>query len=224
MKILSVVQGDLWGGAEAMLLELARAQASLGEPIHISLLDDGMLAQRLISDEVPVQIFPESTIGPEGLFIRLHERCKSLQSNVLGALAAQSSGLPNLGVRFAGFVNKPDAWLQRMDLLAITSDREGLPVCLLEALAVRNPVVSRGVGGIPHLLRDPRMGRLVATDRADEPATAMAAQLQDRGTAAEWVVGDLFPPGVTAEAVARGYQGMYENAAARRHTRIGSRQ
>lgn len=377
MKILHVASGDLWGGAEAMLLELARAQAALGETVHVVLLNDGLLAQRLMADHVPVQIFPESTIGPAGLFIRLQERCRCLQpdvvhthrtkENVLGAVAARSSGVPvcvrtghgdaehslswfqlrkqaarwmdrlcavslqdatvavseelacklrsrrmhgrievvpngvdpegirraaatgavplpaesesirvcivgrlvpvkrvdlflaacallakssrrrvhacilgdgplraelesltddvpNLEVTFAGFVNNPAAWLRQMDLMAITSDHEGLPICLLEALAVGTPVVSRSVGGIPDVLGDPRMGRLVATDRADEFASAMAAQLQNVGTAADRVAGELFPSGVTAEAMARGYQAVYENAAARRHTRIGSRQ
>jgi glycosyltransferase involved in cell wall biosynthesis len=40
------------------------------------------------------------------------------------------------------------------DLLALTSDKEGLPIVILEAMAMRCPIVSTRVGEIPKVLRD----------------------------------------------------------------------
>lgn len=59
-------------------------------------------------------------------------------------------GLNN--VEFSGFVNPSAPWLSKMQALCITSDHEGLPMTLLEALSLKVPVVSRAVGGIPAVL------------------------------------------------------------------------
>jgi glycosyltransferase involved in cell wall biosynthesis len=47
-----------------------------------------------------------------------------------------------------------------MDLYLMTSAYEGLPVALLEAMALGKPVVSTAVGGIPEVLTDGVEGRL----------------------------------------------------------------
>jgi len=36
-----------------------------------------------------------------------------------------------------------------LDVLLITSDHEGLPMALLEAMTLETPVISHAVGGIP---------------------------------------------------------------------------
>ena len=53
--------------------------------------------------------------------------------------------------------------LRAFDLLLITSDQEGLPMVLLEAMALRVPVISRAVGGIPEAIQDGHSGILVPT-------------------------------------------------------------
>jgi glycosyltransferase involved in cell wall biosynthesis len=56
-------------------------------------------------------------------------------------------------VRFCGYrADIPDI-MAAADVLAVTSDKEGLPITLLEAMATRCPVVSTGVGAIPHTLK-----------------------------------------------------------------------
>jgi len=57
-----------------------------------------------------------------------------------------------------------------MDALVISSDNEGTPVSLIEALAAGVPVVSTAVGGVPDLLRQGEYGRLVPAGDADELA------------------------------------------------------
>ncbi len=63
--------------------------------------------------------------------------------------------------------------LRAMDLLLITSDHEGLPTVLLEAMALGIPVVARNVGGIGEVISDNVSGRLV--NSADAAAIAGAA-------------------------------------------------
>jgi glycosyltransferase involved in cell wall biosynthesis len=52
-------------------------------------------------------------------------------------------------VVFAGYQAQPEPFYQAMDLFALTSRHEGLPLALLEAWAAGLPVVSSAVGGIP---------------------------------------------------------------------------
>lgn len=51
--------------------------------------------------------------------------------------------------------------MQQMDLIVMPSDHEGLPMTLLEALALQRPIVAHAVGGIPHVLGEGQFGKLV---------------------------------------------------------------
>ncbi len=68
-------------------------------------------------------------------------------------------GLSNIS--FTGFRADAQCWLARMNALCITSDHEGLPMGALEAMALRIPVVARGVGGITAVLDRGHAGTLI---------------------------------------------------------------
>ena len=53
-----------------------------------------------------------------------------------------------------------------MDMLLMTSDHEGLPMILLEAMALQIPVIAHAVGGIPTLLDQGACGVLVREHNA----------------------------------------------------------
>lgn len=57
-------------------------------------------------------------------------------------------------VHFCGYRSDIAEILRAADLLAVTSDKEGLPIVILEAMAMRCPIVSTRVGEIPHVLND----------------------------------------------------------------------
>jgi glycosyltransferase involved in cell wall biosynthesis len=57
-------------------------------------------------------------------------------------------------VRFLGEVSSPEEILPAIDVMALASDREGLPMALLESMAFGIPVVATAVGGIPELLEE----------------------------------------------------------------------
>lgn len=366
MRILHVASGDLWGGAEAMLLELALAQRAAGVDASVVLLNDGLLAERLRHGQVPVAVLPETELGPLALADRLRAECLSfgpevlhthrIKENILGAVAARRARVPlcvrtahgdsehalrwyqvrkqlarlaerlvvyglqdgtaavsaelasklsarrmsgdvrvvengidparvrssaasaspegrppgdalrvafvgrlvpvkradlfidacaalsgridravhawiigdgplrsalearsrehaTLQCTFFGFVDAPATLLAQVDALAITSDHEGLPIALLEAIALGIPVVSRAVGGIPTVLERTRLGRLVTSDQPGEIANALAEiQTTGRNHGAE-EGRDEFPDDCTADSMARRYRDFYREVA-----------
>src|SRR5205807_8321319 len=64
-------------------------------------------------------------------------------------------------VHFAGYQAQPERFLALMDVFALTSRLEGLPLAILEAWAAGLPVVATSVGGVPDLITDGRNGLLV---------------------------------------------------------------
>ncbi|MBN1562315.1 MAG: glycosyltransferase family 4 protein [Anaerolineae bacterium] len=64
-------------------------------------------------------------------------------------------------VTFTGWLQDLKPAYSDMDVLVISSDNEGTPVSIIEALAAGVAVVSTAVGGVPDLLRNGDYGRLV---------------------------------------------------------------
>ena len=80
-------------------------------------------------------------------------------------------------VRFLGERHDVDRLLSAADLLVLPSDREGLPMAVLEAMAAGVPVVASAVGGIPQLGAD--AVELVEPHRADALAAGVRRLLDD---------------------------------------------
>lgn len=84
---------------------------------------------------------------------------------------AQTKGVAQF-VHFRGFVADMEPEWEATDALLMTSDHEGLPMTLLEALLRKIPVVAHNVGGIPEVLDQGNGGLLVdnhcATGYADK--------------------------------------------------------
>ncbi len=106
------------------------------------------------------------------------------------ALEDAASRLAPGQVYFAGFQEDLHPFYQAIDMYAISSDREGLPISLLEALSHSLPVAATSVGGIPEVLGSNDAGlltergsatglaRLIGTIAGDR---SLARQLGDRG-------------------------------------------
>lgn len=68
---------------------------------------------------------------------------------------------------------------QRASIGVLTSDNEGMPICLMEAAACAVPVVATRVGGIPELVQDGLTGLLRCQGNANEIADALDLLLRD---------------------------------------------
>lgn len=64
-------------------------------------------------------------------------------------------------IEFKGFLNPAIKELRKLDALLMTSDHEGLPMTLLEAMALQVPIIAHRVGGIPEVLDWGKCGWLV---------------------------------------------------------------
>ena len=86
-------------------------------------------------------------------------------------------------VHFMGFTTRPAPWLRMMNTLLLTSDHEGLPMIVLEAMALGVPVVSHAVGAIPEVLCTGSLGTLISNQDPSQYARAIVA-LRDAPDAA----------------------------------------
>jgi glycosyltransferase involved in cell wall biosynthesis len=79
-------------------------------------------------------------------------------------------------IEFAGAAEQGEvlAWWQKASMAVLTSESEGMPICLMEAAACAVPAVATAVGGIPELIVDGETGWL--TPAGDAPALAAALQ------------------------------------------------
>jgi len=103
------------------------------------------------------------------------------EGELRGALEAQAAAL-GLGpdrLRFTGALRDMPALLAAVDVIAFSSAWEGLPMALLEAMAMRRAVVSTAVGGVPGVLRDGVEGLLVPAGDAAALSAALGRVVAD---------------------------------------------
>jgi len=82
-------------------------------------------------------------------------------------------------VHFAGFQESVYPCLAAMDLYVHPALMEGFGIAVLEAMAMRRPVVATTAGGLPEIVRDGETGMLVPPGDADALARAVLSLLQD---------------------------------------------
>lgn len=82
-------------------------------------------------------------------------------------------------VRMAGFVTDVPGFLRALDIYALSSDYEGLPLAVLEAMAAGLPIASTAVGGVPEAVVDGQNGILVPPRQPKALAHAIVRLLVD---------------------------------------------
>ena len=82
-------------------------------------------------------------------------------------------------VHFLGFRSDGRALIANLDVLAISSHRDGSPLAIVEAMTAGVPVVATETGGIPDQVRDGVDGLLVEPGDAGALASALESLLRD---------------------------------------------
>jgi glycosyltransferase involved in cell wall biosynthesis len=115
-------------------------------------------------------------------------------------------------VRLAGWMSNAQVReaLQRSRALVLPSFAEGLPVVIMEALALGRPVLSTAIAGIPELVRTGQTGWLIAPGNICQLAAAMrealaapAGQLEQMGRSGAALVRERHRAAAEAEKLAR---------------------
>ena len=88
-------------------------------------------------------------------------------------------------VFFNGHCNNILDKLQELDVLLMTSDHEGLPMILLEAMTLEVPIIAHSVGGIPELLDNGKCGTLISSNSPDDYAKAILRHASNPDKAAD---------------------------------------
>jgi len=120
-------------------------------------------------------------------------------------------------VRFLGFVQDVRPLYEACDAFVLASQTEGMPIAVLEAMALGLPIVASRVGGIPLMLDDETEALLVEPNDyrslyetlrrlvADEPLRTKIAQAARA----------RFERDYTAERMAESYIRLYDDVAPR---------
>jgi len=83
-------------------------------------------------------------------------------------------------VIFTGFRDDIYDLIASMDIFVLPSISEGLPLVLLEAMALQKPVIATCVGDIPDIIKDEKTGILVRPKKADELNKAIRKLLDNK--------------------------------------------
>lgn len=98
-----------------------------------------------------------------------------------GELRRQAQGLGLDGtVIFTGYRGDAALLASSFDVFVLPSEHEGLPIALVEAMALGRPVVVTAVGGNPEVVRDGQDGLVVPAGSPEALGDAVLALLEDR--------------------------------------------
>lgn len=117
-------------------------------------------------------------------------------------------------VCFTGFRRDVPQILAAIDVLVIPSKWEGLPMALLEAMALGKTVVAHHVGGIPDVIRNQKEGLLVESGNQDAMVSALADVLRSDALRIEYGNAALarVQEHYSAEALSGAYEDLYRQA------------
>jgi len=100
-------------------------------------------------------------------------------------------------------------WMNAGDVLCLPSRKEGFGAVLIEALACGTPVVATSVGGIPEIVDDEQVGRLVRSRDPKEMAACIEEVLENRWDRQQ--LRDYVAERFSFEVVTRKLLEMYES-------------
>lgn len=118
-------------------------------------------------------------------------------------------------VRWAGHRDDVHDVLGALDVFALASRSEGMPLAILEAMSAGLPVVASDVGGVREILGDAAAGRVVGASDPAELASALAPLVDDAeaAVAAGRAARERYLERFTAARMVERYAALYESVA-----------
>lgn len=117
-------------------------------------------------------------------FARVHAERPEAHLAILGdgplgeALAAQAADLRiSNDISFVKSSPSAEVFLRCLDVFALSSDSEGMPLTLLEAMAAELPTAVTGVGGIPEVIENGKDGYIVPASSPELLARVISSLL-----------------------------------------------
>ena len=102
-----------------------------------------------------------------------------------GHLEAETKRLGlDQSVIFSGHQAQSYDFINMMDIFVLPSLHEGIPMVLLEAFALKRPVIASRVGGIPEVVSHGHSGILVSPANAEELASGIGDMIENPAKAA----------------------------------------
>jgi glycosyltransferase involved in cell wall biosynthesis len=92
---------------------------------------------------------------------------------------AAALGLLPDALQFLGSASDMGAIYRRSSICVLTSDHEGTPNVLLEAMAAGLPIVATNVGGIPEFVKNGQTGFLIDREDLEAQTTVIARLIRD---------------------------------------------
>lgn len=148
-------EGRVRDGSDFLIGSIGRLHAQKGMDIFIR-------AAQIVLKQFPDFKFVVAGDGPEK---------QSLQK------LAHNLGIESQ-VKFCGWVHPSADFLKTLNIFVLTSRWEGMPNVILEAMALKIPVVATEVGGVPDLIENEKSGLLVESKNTDACAEAMLRLIQ----------------------------------------------
>lgn len=137
---------------------------SVGRLVPVKGYDVFLKSAKLILEKQPEVAFVIVGDGPLRKELEIMARDMGLESNVI----------------FTGFREDVLDLVNALDLFLVTSHHEGIPMSVLEAMALGKAVVSTNVGGMSEIIEDGVSGMLVQADNPGEIASKCLMVVTDR--------------------------------------------
>ncbi len=118
---------------------------------------------------------------PETRFLMVgdHSSAREYREHYQAIQAMLKAGGIQSSFIFTGLRQDVSRLMAAMDVFVLSTNSEGLPLVLLEAMALCKPVVATAVGGIPELIRDEENGLMHRHADAEQLAAKLLSLLRD---------------------------------------------
>jgi glycosyltransferase involved in cell wall biosynthesis len=122
-------------------------------------------------------------------------------------------------VRLLGQIDDVANFIQHVNFTVLSSKTEGLPLCVLESLALEKPVIATSVGDIPEIIVDGLNGLLVPPQNAEKLADAIERLItnpsgtREMGVRGRKIIEDKFSLDTMARETEKEYRKQLRSAA-----------